>query len=195
MDGIEYIWLELHFPRSRSCQVCFVYRPPSYKAVFTGLLEEMLSSSDCQGIQSLVLGDVNFDLLETPRPSATKDYKNVFQALGFQQLITKVTRPISNSLLDHIFVSNKDFFIDFGTIPLSLSDHLPVFVTWRTTSNFKRLVYKIIHFRSRKSISIDNFVDDLSRTPWTSLGMFSDPNMRLIIGIVFLTTCLTRTPR
>ena len=52
---------------------------------------------------TVVLGDLDFDLLEMPRPSATKNYLNIFQTLGFEQLITKATRAISNSLLDHIF--------------------------------------------------------------------------------------------
>ena len=112
IEGVETIWLELQFPRSKSRLFCFVYRPPSANAAFTGLLEEMLSHSDCKNLCTVVLGDLNFDLLEMPRPSATKNYLNIFQTLGFEQLITKATRPISNSLLDHIFVSQKDFVTD-----------------------------------------------------------------------------------
>ena len=131
----------------------------------------MLSHSDCKNLFTVVLGDLNFDLLEMPRPSATKNCLNIFQ------LITKATRPISNSLLDHIFVSQKDFVTDSGTLPLSLSDHLPIFVSLNSRSNiFKQPGHKTLHIRSRKSLSIDAFIDDLSCAPWSTLEVFNDPS-------------------
>ncbi|XP_068697561.1 uncharacterized protein [Montipora foliosa] len=137
----------------------------------------MLSHSDCKNLFTVVLGDLNFDLLEMPRPSATKNYLNIFQTLDFEQLITKATRPISNSLLDHIFVSQKDFVTDSGTLPLSLSDHLPIFISLNSRSNiFKHPGHKTLHIRSRKSLSIDAFIDDLSCAPWSTLEVFNDPS-------------------
>ena len=139
---------------------------PSANAAFTGLLEEMLSHSDCKNLFTVVLGDLNFDLLEMPRPSATKNYLNIFQTLRFEQSITKATRPISSSLLDHIFVSQKDFVTDFGTLLLSLSDHLPIFVSLNSRSNiFKQPGQKTLHIRSQNLLSIDAFIDDLSCAP------------------------------
>ena len=38
IEGVETIWLELQFPRSKSRLFCFVYRPPSANSAFTGLL-------------------------------------------------------------------------------------------------------------------------------------------------------------
>ena len=152
--------------------------PPSANAAFTGLLEEMLSHSDCKNSFTVVLGDLNFDLLEIPRPSATKNYLNLFQTLGFEQLITKATRPISNSLLDHIFVSQKYFVTDSGTLPLSLSDHLPIFVSLNSRSNiFKQPGHKTLHIRSHKSLSIDAFIDDLSCAPWSTLEVYKVVHM------------------
>ena len=84
LEGIECIWLELHFPRSRPCLICFVYRPPSSNPAYTTLLEDMLSHSDSQGLQTIIIGDLNFDLLETPRPCPTKHF-GFFQA-SFSQL-------------------------------------------------------------------------------------------------------------
>ena len=128
-------------------------------------------------VQTIVLGDLNFDLLETPRPSPTKHYLSLFQSLGFDQLITKPTRPISNSLLDHIFVSHKDFVLQSGTLPIFLSDHLPVFVCWKSRCSFsKQSGHKILHIRFRKTLSIDTFLNDLSCAPWNTLEMFRDPN-------------------
>ena len=58
IEGVETIWLELQFPRSKSRLFCFVYRPPSANAAFTGLLEEMLSHSDCKNLFTVVRGDL-----------------------------------------------------------------------------------------------------------------------------------------
>jgi hypothetical protein len=40
------------------------------------------------------------------------------------------------SLLDHVYVSHKDNVSTSGTLPISISDNLPVFVNWTTRSNF-----------------------------------------------------------
>ena len=163
--------------KSHACFVLFTDLDPSANAAFTGLLEEMLSHSDCKNLFTVVLGDLNFDLLEMPRPSATKNYLNIFQTLRFEQSITKATRPISSSLLDHIFVSQKDFVTDFGTLPQSLSDQIPIFVSLNSRSNiFKQPGQKTLHIRSRKLLSIDAFIDDLSCAPWSTLDMFNDPS-------------------
>ena len=77
----------------------------------------------------------------------------------------------------HIFVSQKDFVTDSGTLPLSLSDHLPIFVSLNSRSNiFKQPGHKTLHIRSRKSLSIDAFTDDLSCAPWSTLEVFNDPS-------------------
>ena len=67
-----------------------------------------------------------------------------------------------------------------GTLSLSLSDHLPVFVSWKSRSIKSKVPgHKTITFRSTKNISIDNFLSDLDRVPWNTLEMFNDPNEAL----------------
>ena len=83
------------------------------------------------------------------------------------QLITVPTRPVSRSLLDHVYVSQKDNVSTSGTLPISISDHLPVFVNWTTRSNFSNSnEHKYIDYRSLKNFSAEQFEADLKNIPW-----------------------------
>ena len=63
---------------------------------------------------------------------------------------------------------------------LSLSDHLPVFVLWKSISIKSKVPgHKTITFRSTKNISVENILSDLDRVPWNTLEMFNDPNEAL----------------
>ncbi|EDO35533.1 predicted protein [Nematostella vectensis] len=169
-EGIEAIWLELLFHRSSPCFACFIYRRPSSTSAYIALLDEISQ-------QVMVLGDLNFDLLERPLPAPTKQYLSIFDSLGYQQLITKSTRPISNSLLDHIFVSSSDFVIEADTISNTASDHLPIFVAWKLKAGYTRPTgHKVLRFRSRKNFCIESFMHDLSLVPWSTLDIYDDVN-------------------
>ena len=65
------------------------------------------------------------------------------------------------------------------TLSLSLSDHLPVFVSWKSRTIKSEVPgHKTITFRSTKNISFDNFLSDLDRVPWNTLEMFNDIPMK-----------------
>ena len=73
--------------------------------------------------------------------------------------LSVVTRPISGTLLDHIFTNDIASVLKSGTPSLSLSDHLPVFVSWKSRSIKSKVPgHKAITFCSTKNISIDNFL-------------------------------------
>ena len=94
--------------------------------------------------------------------------------------ITVATRPISGTLVDHIFTNDKASVLKSGTLSLSLSDHLLVFVSWKSRSIKAKVPgHKTITFRSTKNISVDSFLSDLGRVPWNTLEMFNDPNEAL----------------
>ena len=71
------------------------------------------------------------------------------------------SKPISRILLDHIFTNDMASVLKSGNLSLSLSDHLLVFVSWKSRSiKSKVLGHKTITFRSTKNISIANFLSD-----------------------------------
>ena len=85
-----------------------------------------------------------------------------------------------------------------GTLSLSLSDHLPVFVSWKSRSIKSKVPgHKTITFRLTKNISIDNFLSALDRVPWNTLEMFNDPSEALeqwycLFNNVLIYTCLLK---
>ena len=172
-EGIESVWLEFNFPRSSPILVCFVYRAPLEPTCisYLTLLEDMISRANSQvNAKSIVTGDLNFYLLDSPRPYSTKSFFSIFKSFGYEQLITKATRPISNSHLDHLFVSHTDFVVQPGTLQLCTSDHLPVYVCWKFRSGYCRpFGHKRFSFRSHKKFCVDSFVHDLSLLPWNTI--------------------------
>lgn len=62
MRGIESIWLELRYPRSRLCLFSFIYRPPAADASLPEQMDLMLTKVDCKNYRSCMLGDFNIDL-------------------------------------------------------------------------------------------------------------------------------------
>ena len=128
--GLESVSLQLQFKNSKPCLFTFVYRPPSANASYYDLMDSLLTLIDCTKYQSVILGDFNINLLDNS-VSNTR-FIQLFKSLNYEQLITVATRPISNSLLDHIYSNRKGNILKSGTLSLSLSDHLPIFIS--TTS-------------------------------------------------------------
>lgn len=175
LTGIESIWLELRYPRSRPCLFSFVYRPPSANVSYLDSLETMITRADSLNIQTIILGDFNFNLLQ--KSSSRVRYENIFKLFNFKQLITVPTRPSSGSLIDHIFVNDVKFVRKSGTLDISLSDHLPVFVNWKSrVIKPKNTDHNTRTFRPLRNFMADSFVNDLRCVPWNSLDMFTDPN-------------------
>lgn len=160
MQGIECICLELHFPCSKPCLFSFIYRPPSSNLSYFDLLDSLLNKIDCERSRSIILVEFNFDLLN--QLPVNSRFLDLFHGFNYTQLVSVATRPISGTLLDHIFTN----VLKSGTLSLSLSDHLPVFVSWKSRSIKSKVPsHKTITFRLTKNISIDNFLSDLDRVP------------------------------
>ena len=132
MQGIECICLELHFPRSKPCLFSFNYRPPSSNVSYFDLLDSLLNKIDCERSRSIILVEFNFDLLN--QLPVNSRFLDLFHGFNYTQLVSVATRPISGTLLDHIFTNDMASVLKSGTLSLSLSDHLPVFVSWKSRS-------------------------------------------------------------
>jgi endonuclease/exonuclease/phosphatase family metal-dependent hydrolase len=65
----------------------------------------MISKTDADGNPTIILGDFNFDLLSD---TCNTRFKNLLATFNLVPLITVPTRPVSRSLLDHFYVSQKD---------------------------------------------------------------------------------------
>ena len=71
-------------------------------------LSEILDIINNEHKQSIIMGDMNINLLKYDTHSKTNDYLNNLFSHGFLPLITKPTRvtPVTASLIDHIYTNN-----------------------------------------------------------------------------------------
>lgn len=101
----------------RTFNIVTVYRPPTQSSrLFQDHLQHLLASMDTGNI-TVVLGDFNFDLLETP------DH-NILQLMsqhGFRQFVTRPTTD-QGSLLDHVYV-NQTVAVHVNVVDTYYSDH------------------------------------------------------------------------
>jgi endonuclease/exonuclease/phosphatase family metal-dependent hydrolase len=88
-----------------------------------------------QGYDHYIIGDLNVNLVG----DENKQWVKTANDLGFKQLINRSTRVTLNleSLIDHIYVNNKNNVSNSGVLELSFSDHYSVFM--RRKNHFKTI--------------------------------------------------------
>ena len=109
--NLELIWLELRQWGHPGKFLCgFIYRPPNVKAQIDSNIVSNLEGAILNSNETWLLVDVNINLTETnPLPSLLQTLSDI----GLHQLISGVTRPASQTCLDHIYST-----IFLGLLPL-----------------------------------------------------------------------------
>ena len=131
-SDIESVWIEVHIKNSKSFLICSVYRPPSssieWCESFSKEIEKALMLND----EIYIMGDINYDCKDGIYSNAT--WKNTVELHDLQQVIQSPTRITAHSetIIDHLYVSNTDKLSDISVPCISLSDHYPIAFT-RTT--------------------------------------------------------------
>ena len=101
-----------------------VYFRLSADASLPERMDLMLTKVDCKIYRSCMLGDFNIDLFS--KSVLHKRFIASTKAYGFHQLISVSTRPVSETLLEHVLVNCTDNVLESGTLLLTLSD--PIYV-------------------------------------------------------------------
>ena len=89
-----------------------IYRPNTKPLadldIFATSLSEILDIINNEHKQSIIMGDMNINLLKYDTHSKTNDYLNNLFSHGFLPLITKPTRvtPVTASMIGHIYTNN-----------------------------------------------------------------------------------------
>ena len=131
----------------RPINVHTVYRPPrenkrkrdeypsekSNHDLFMEEFEPCLDKIKKDNTDSILMGDLNYDLIETNTNQMCQEYMDTMMTSGFISKITVPTKINRNSckLYDHIFTCFKNTSIksDACIYLTNISDHLPVFLT------------------------------------------------------------------
>ena len=123
-SGLESLWISISTSYITTAAVVgVIYRPPNAPVIaaiddLRAQLAQIMSNSK----PVYVLGDTNFDLLNT-RKKGVRRYMRMIDSLGLKQLVTTITRRASGTLLDHVVVRYSDQLTVAKVELCDVSDH------------------------------------------------------------------------
>ena len=146
----ESIFIEVINSNCKNVIVGVVYRPNSYpnadQELFSKTLFDILDTINNENKISVIMGDINIDLLKYKTDNKTNDYLDALVANGFLPKITKPTRITEHSatLIDHIYTNDLSTSYNSGIIITDLADHFGVFtISHKTNSVYSSEVKKV----------------------------------------------------
>ena len=174
---IECIWIEVRLKRNKPILIGMLYRNPGEKTMwfdnFEAMMEDVLNYSD----EIMLLGDFNIDLFKSHNK-----WKRIYESNNLTQLIDTPTRktPSSQTLLDHVYVTNADHIVETSVPIFGLSDHFPVCATWSKRGiKIPHCRHKTISYRCYKYFDERNFLYDLCMANFNHVYQFTDPDQAL----------------
>ncbi|XP_076838347.1 uncharacterized protein LOC143483367 [Brachyhypopomus gauderio] len=122
VTDLEFLVLKVEAPIQALISV--IYRPPDYSInLFLPNLCSLLNSLEIiEHGPVIICGDFNEDLLSASK----KPIFELFQSRGYTQLITAATTE-KNTLLDHVYISNRQHCASSGVLQTYYSYHNPVY--------------------------------------------------------------------
>ena len=136
----ESLFVEVDRQHDKSTIIGTIYRPNSAPMadidIFTKTLTDIMDIINTENKLSVIMGDMNIDLLQCQSHIKTNDYLDNLFSNGFIPEITKPTRITSHSatLIDHIYTNKPDFTFSSGIILTDISDHFWIFFHQHQTS-------------------------------------------------------------
>jgi hypothetical protein len=169
LADLKSIWIDILLPKTKPILFGTIYMPHK-DPKFVNSLEKLLSEISL-GQETYILGDFNICLLD-PNSSepVCKAYKSCLSSAGLKNLIKEPTRVTeeTESLIDHVLVSDANRVSQSGVIHLGMSDHFMTFCT-RKAAKVKFNSHNSIKIRSLKNYDIDSFRSLLANCDWSSV--------------------------
>ena len=176
-NGIEVLTIEILKYKSKPFLVSTWYRPPNSPIELLTKFENFLQLIDIEEKESIILGDINCDLLHKDLDHKTKELNFITNLYQYKQLIDEPTRETVNSmksLIDHFYINREENIMLAGVSKISISDHYLIYGT-RTFPSLKGEEH-IIEFRDFKHFNEDSFLSDLALSETYHLESYTDPN-------------------
>lgn len=175
LGNIKAIQLDI-FHYNKNIQVIAIYRPPSLCPLdFNIKLTNYVKSIKNQGDISLIVGDMNLDILDDSECS--HEYLNILSEQGYISTINTHTRVQKNSksCLDHIFLKTNfphEHFIPV-VLQIEITDHYPVLIQF--TSPFEpETNKKNCIIRNKPYINYNKLNDILRNETW--MDVYAEKN-------------------
>ena len=169
MNELEIIAIKVYLKKSKPIVLSTWYRPPSSNVELFLHYDNFLTYVDGLGLDSVLIGDTNCDILPQSMSSTSKRYTEVNDLYAFVQINktepTRVTN-VSATLVDHILTNSPGNVTTHGVLHNGLSDHSISYLIWNSCIS---PCPKLISFRSCKNLDADKFRDDICSQPWAKL--------------------------
>lgn len=135
IPDIETVWLELTLPNRKKTPICSLYKPPinaNFDA-FKASLDNVLDQSASEGVETLILGDFNCDMLSKRCPRISKELMQLLNMYQLNQLIKESTHISEHfsTTIDLAFTNDAEKIIKSGVLQCSISNHSLIFLTRR----------------------------------------------------------------
>ena len=174
---LETLWLEVSLKKHKPVLICLCYRNPNENSTWIDNFDSMMDALTILHKEIILIGDFNIDLL---RPQ--KKWHQTYDLHNLHQLIHKPTRvtPTSKTLIDHIYVTDKQNIIEACVPVYGCSDHFPVCVTWsRKGVKIPKVGHKTITYRSYTHFNVDHFNLAILNSALYDVFQIRDPDKAL----------------
>lgn len=158
-----------------------VYKPPPIlKQAFIADLHSYFEINLLQNIE-IFLGDININILD-PENSDVCNYLSTLARMGFKPYIESITRPETETCLDHIFVNQKlkikNMTFSSYILDTDITDHYPImlnvckndFVSRDVVGNTRSAVCKT-------RLNLNKLKDLLKVQDWSSVMNTKNPEI------------------
>lgn len=169
IDKVEHIIATLYRPHSKHIAV----------NNFTDIITNTLSADIFTNNKTIILGDLNINLLEHSIHLPTNIFINAMQTMNYFPHISRPTRFPDNpqlgapSLLDHVWTNFSPPSLS-GILCYNISDHLPIFINIAKHSALN--TRHRITFRDFSKNSHDKFTQELLQINWEELYHMTNAN-------------------
>ncbi len=126
---VEGLCMELTLFNKQTILISTVYRPLHLKIAWFNHLEQFPINLDAEGMEYIITGDFNRDLMKSPVENHTKHLITLCETHHLTQHIDKLTwiMPNSHTLLDLVLSSTPEKITSHGVIRCAIADHDLVF--------------------------------------------------------------------
>ena len=161
-DNLETIWIQIENNYESDFILGYVYRTPNSGTEWFNNFEKQLENVMSLGLNIVMMGDFNVDLLSNPNNKLTE----LTQAHNLTQVVDTPTRITQNTqtLIDHkiIYVTMPISINEMLVPKIGISDHYPTCITYKHCSNKqKKIGHTLITYRDTESINMNLFLNDL----------------------------------
>ena len=170
--NFQQLWLKVQCKKFKSFLVCTVYRPPDAPISFLEELGRTLVDSLLQGVNIIILGDLNCDVLgNCPDGRALEDFCSTFNLTQLVKAPTRVSET-SKTIIDVALTTNENNINSCDVIQCEISDHNLVCLRLKLKAPRPRPSY--VTTRSYKHYDVNNFLRDLNSVPFHMIDFFDD---------------------